>query len=143
MKVEMQWFSGADDLTEAYGVRTAVFCDEQGYTKEMEMDEQDKNSLHIVLRKDGKAVATGRLYECGDGAMRIGRLAVLGPLRGKGVGRTALRAMMEKARSLGARRLELDAQCSAIGFYEKEGFSVCGGEHLDGHILHKLMQKEL
>lgn len=143
MDYQIQWLNGTDDLTEAYRVRTEVFCDEQGYTKDMELDEQDKHSLHILLRKGVKTIATGRIYESAPGTIRFGRLAVLKSMRGKGIGKLVLEAMMHKALSLGAKRLELDSQSYAVGFYEKEGFAVCGKEHLDGHILHKMMQKEL
>lgn len=143
MDYQIQWLNGTDDLTEAYRVRIEVFCDEQGYTKDMEIDEQDKHSCHILLREGTKAIATGRIYESDPGTIRFGRLAVLKSMRGKGIGKIVLDAMIRKAQSLGAKRLELDSQKYAVGFYEKAGFVVCGKEHLDGHILHKMMQKEL
>ena len=51
--------------------------------------------------------------------------------------------MCRLAKELGAETAELDAQCRVIPFYEKQGFAVCGGEHLDGHVPHRLMRRKL
>lgn len=40
-----------------------VFCDEQGYSPEMELDELDRTSRHVLLYRGDEPVATGRLYE--------------------------------------------------------------------------------
>ena len=141
--ISYQWLKGTDDLSEAYAVRLTVFCDEQGYTPEAELDETDKTSWHIIVKNKQKTVATGRLYTEQPGTFRLGRIAVLKSQRGKGLGMRVVELMEEKARALGARYVELDAQCRAIGFYEKAGYTVCGEEHMDGHVPHKMMKKEL
>ena len=51
--------------------------------------------------------------------------------------------MAKVSKELGAETAELDAQCRVIPFYEKQGFAVCGGEHLDGHVPHRLMRRKL
>lgn len=63
--------------------------------------------------------------------------------RGHRAGGELLAAMVEKAAQLGAQWVELDAQCRVIGFYEKQGFTVCGEEHMDGHVPHRMMRKKL
>lgn len=141
--ISYQWLNGTDDLSEAYAVRLAVFCDEQGYSYEAELDETDKTSWHIIVKNDRQTVATGRLYTEQPGTFRLGRIAVLKSQRGKGLGMRVVELMEEKARTLGARCVELDAQCRAIGFYEKAGYTVHGEEHMDGHVPHKMMKKEL
>lgn len=140
---DMQWLGGGDDLREAFAIRLEVFCDEQGYSPEMELDALDRTSRHVLLYRDGAAVATGRLYEKRPGVMGIGRLAVRRAWRGSGIGRELLAAMVDKAAQLGAQWVELDAQCRVIGFYEKQGFAVCGEEHMDGHVPHRMMRRKL
>ena len=73
---DIRWLDGSDDLHEAFAIRLEVFCDEQGYSPEMELDELDRTSRHVLLYRGGKPVATGRLYEKRPGVMGIGRLAV-------------------------------------------------------------------
>lgn len=146
MRFQGQWLQGTDDLSACYDVRVDVFCDEQGYSREMELDGRDGDCLHYVLTDDQehKAVATGRLFWTdGEGTMAVGRIAVRKAWRGYGLGKTIMDAMVAKAQELHAARLVLDSQCYAIGFYEKCGFTVCGEEHMDGHVPHKMMQRIL
>ena len=49
----------------------------------------------------GLALATGRLLEHAPGVARIGRMAVDQTLRGSGVGRAVLDALLEAARERG------------------------------------------
>ncbi len=140
---DIRWLDGGDDLHEAFAIRLEVFCDEQGYSPEMELDELDRTSRHVLLYRGDEPVATGRLYEKRPGVMGIGRLAVRRAWRGTGMGGELLDAMVKKAAQLGAQWAELDAQCRVIGFYEKQGFTVCGEEHMDGHVPHRMMRRKL
>ena len=75
--------------------------------------------------------------------MGIGRLAVDQVWRGHGFGSILVKEMEKRAERMGASTLLLDAQTRAIGFYEKMGYAVCGEEHMDGHVPHKMMKKRL
>lgn len=144
MGENIEWLDGkTDDLEKAFAIRIEVFCDEQGYAPSMELDNQDAFSWHLLYCMNGIPAATGRVYWKDGRTIGLGRIAVRQPWRGKGLGRKVLSAMEEKARALGAQSAELDAQCRAIGFYEKCGYIVCGEEHMDGHVPHKLMRKNL
>ena len=87
MTYREQWLDGGEELAEAFAIRIEVFCDEQGYSPEMELDEQDKTSRHLLLWDGKTAVATGRLYWKDKETIGLGRIAVRKPWRGKGVGR--------------------------------------------------------
>jgi predicted GNAT family N-acyltransferase len=54
-----------------------------------------------------------------------------------------LQHLIERARQRGDREVVLSAQTHAIGFYEKFGFVVEGGEYLDCNIPHRDMRKFL
>ena len=137
------WFDNrAPEMDAAYDIRYTVFCEEQGYTREQEWDDTDKAAHHVLMREDGVPVGTGRLFWQGDDTIILGRIAVLKPARGRGVGARLVQVMIEKAAELGAARVRLDSQCRVIPFYEKQGFTVCGEEHLDGHVLHRAMALE-
>jgi len=88
-------------------------------------------------------VATGRLYRTGQ-AWRIGRIAVVADARGAGYGAALIRFVMAHIRHIAAEpdphQMELDAQLSAISFYERLGFTATGPEFDDGSgILHRKM----
>lgn len=114
---------GAD----ASQVRTEVFVQEQHIPKEMEWDEADDAAVHAVAyNRLGQALATGRLLPSVDGSCKVGRMAVTRVLRGSGLGRAILHALMQFAAARGDRELVLHAQCSARGFYAGRGFAERG-----------------
>ena len=73
----------------------------------------------------------------------LGRLAVRKSYRGCGLGARMVEELGRKAAELGASVSQLDAQTRARGFYEKQGYRVCGEEHMDGHVPHVMMEKKL
>jgi hypothetical protein len=70
-------------------------------------------------------------------------MAVLRDWRGQGVGVALLRELVERARSLGWPDVSLDAQVSAIAFYERAGFSAYGDEFEDAGLQHRAMRLSL
>ena len=109
---------------EAQAIRTTVFIDEQKIPADMEWDAADAECLHAVAyNRFGLPLATGRLLEHVPGTAKIGRMAVLAPMRGSGVGRAVLDALMAAARQRGEREVLLHAQTSAELFYQRAGFT--------------------
>ena len=121
---------------EARQVRDAVFVDEQKVPCDIEWDEHDAVSRHVIARdSDGGAIGTGRLLADGH----IGRMAVLADWRGKGVGRALLERLLEEARLQGHAHLALHAQTQASGFYRRFGFVEEGPEFMEAGIPHRTM----
>lgn len=127
----------ADHLPDLRAVREPVFIVEQAVPAELEWDEQDPLSVHVIARdKDNNPIGTARLTpEHG-----IGRMAVLAPWRGRGVGSALLEALIEHARSKPCPFLELHAQTHAISFYERFGFTAFGPEYDEAGIPHRSMR---
>ncbi len=73
-------------------VRTTVFVHEQNIPETLEWDEWDEPSLHCVAFVAGEPIATGRLLP----DAHIGRMAVLAPWRGGGVGGAVLGKLIER-----------------------------------------------
>jgi YbgC/YbaW family acyl-CoA thioester hydrolase len=129
---------------DAQAIRTAVFVDEQKVPVAMEWDEADATGVHALARNRlGLALATGRLLEHAPGVARIGRMAVARPLRGSGVGRAVLDALLQAARERGCREVVLHAQTSAAGFYRRAGFVARGPEFEEAGIAHIEMTRTL
>lgn len=106
-------------------IRTSVFIEEQGIPMQMEWDEADPDPacVHAVAyNRFGRPLATGRLLEHVPGVAKIGRMAVSQGMRGSGVGRAVLDALMKTAREHGYREAVLHAQTSASAFYSRAGF---------------------
>ena len=128
---------------EAQSIRSAVFVEEQGIPAELEWDAADANAVHAVaFNRLGVPVATGRWLEAGeDGVARIGRMAVLATLRGSGVGRAVLDALVAAARDAGKTELMLHAQASAVGFYRRTGWREVGLRFVEAGIEHQEMRR--
>ena len=122
---------------EAQAIRSSVFIDEQKIPAEMEWDAADAECVHAVAyNRFGMALATGRLLEHVPGTAKIGRMAVLPAMRGSGIGRAVLDALMTTARARGEREVLLHAQTSAAPFYQRAGFQPRGTEFDEAGIAH-------
>lgn len=120
-------------------LRAEVFIREQSVPADMEWDEFDPQSRHVVAMADGVPIGTGRLLPDGH----IGRMAVLREWRGRGAGSALLTSLMDIARTLGMQRVLLNAQVQALPFYLHHGFQAQGEEFLDAGIPHRRMWHDL
>jgi YbgC/YbaW family acyl-CoA thioester hydrolase len=125
---------------DAHALRQTVFVDEQKVPAALEWDAADATAVHALARNRlGLPLATGRLLEPEPGVARIGRMAVRADLRGSGVGRAVLHALLDEARRRGLREAVLHAQLTAAGFYRREGFSPRGAIFEEVGIAHQEM----
>ena len=121
-------------------VRRAVFVDEQRVPEALEWDGVDGDCRHaIALDATGRAIGCARLLPDGH----IGRVAVLAPYRGCGVGDALMQCMLALAVELGHRRVIVNAQTHALAFYERLGFVAIGEEYDDAGIPHRAMERSL
>jgi predicted GNAT family N-acyltransferase len=125
---------------EAAAIRHAVFTQEQGIDAALDADGADATAVHVLTRNRlGQAVGTGRLLRGERGMGRIGRMAVIAPLRGSAVGRQLLDALLQAARARGDREAMLHAQASAVGFYRRLGWQPRGEPFVEAGIEHQEM----
>ena len=80
----------------------------------------------ILMVLDGaEPIGTGALIPIGDRDYELAKMAVTPRARGRGIGRRLCAALVERARALGARRVELVSHRSlepAIALYRSLGF---------------------
>ena len=133
----------ADDWPEVMALRTRVFVEEQGVPPEIERDAADATAVHVLALDDvGRVVATGRLL-LREGVAVVGRMAVDRVARGRGHGAAVLDELHRQAVLRGRRRVELHAQVSARGFYERAGYTAVGEEYEEAGIAHVTMVRRL
>ena len=129
--------SWSDKHSELASVRRAVFIDEQNVPESIEQDGTDSDCRHVLASdKDGKPIGAARIDKEG----KIGRMAVLRELRGRGVGRKMLQAIMDGGKLNGITNFHVSAQIGAVGFYRKMGFEPYGGEFEEAGIKHLNMR---
>ena len=107
-------------------------------TAHFEMEEEDRRVLEdpegeilapggaILLALDeGKPIGTGALIRTGPHEFELAKMAVTGSYRGQGIGRQIAELLIEKARAIGAREVELVSARllpAATPLYRKLGF---------------------
>jgi predicted GNAT family N-acyltransferase len=120
-------------------IREQVFIKEQSVPAELEHDGLDANAWHVIALAQSVPVGTGRLLADGH----IGRMAVLRDWRGIGAGAAMLATLMRIARSLGMKRVVLNAQLHALPFYLHQGFHQVGEDFMEAGIAHRRMERDL
>lgn len=128
---------------DAFSVRIAVFVDEQGISRDIELDEDDATAVHCVAYVDGVPVAAGRLVMADAGYGKIGRMAVLASHRGAGLGALVLVALEGEGAARGLREFRLSAQLPARGFYDRLGYTADGDVYEEAAIPHIAMVKHI
>ena len=76
-------------------IRETVFIKEQGF--ENEFDEIDSVAIHMLVKKDNKAIATARLY-LENNSYHIGRIAVLKEYRTLKIGSKIIKILEEEVK---------------------------------------------
>lgn len=133
---EVTWAEAEAPLS---AIRKTVFMDEQRVPPELEWDGEDEAARHLLASLDGEPVGCARMLKNGH----IGRMAVLRPHRRTGVGGTLLSRLLAMARDAGLQQVILNAQVSAVPFYESHGFTAHGDVFMDAGIPHRCMKKSL
>ena len=129
-----------DDIKSCLALRRIVFIQEQEVSEVEELDGLDDVALHVLATVDGMPMGTARIFIKGDTA-KIGRVCVLSPQRGTGLGAAIMRKALEICKDQkSAKKAVLGSQIHALPFYEKLGFNAFGPIYLDAGIEHRDME---
>ena len=139
MEMKSKFFSelSTNELYEILKIRAEIFVVEQNCVYQ-DMDDKDYDSLHIFFEDGGRGVAYLRAFTKDEDTVQMGRVLTLE--HGKGLGGKLLKEGIEQIRKKqNPKKIYIEAQCYAIGFYEREGFVVCSDEFLEDGIPHVQM----
>lgn len=129
---------------EVRAIRTRVFVEEQACPPELEWDEHETTSRHMVGYVDDEPVAAARwrsVWYDGRSVAKLERFAVLPEYRGRGLGRSLVEQVMEDARLAGFDGYVLHAQKHLEQFYRSLGFETVGDEFEEAGIAHVKMTR--
>ena len=139
----------AAELYEILKSRFHVFVMEQ-HCFYLDMDNTDFFATHVFLCDESHTeiteqgvmpmpvVAYARLYQAqDDNVWHIGRMLTL--VRKQGLGKQLMNIAIRLIKDKKAKRIEIDAQQHAIGFYEKLGFRVVSEPFDEAGIVHVKM----
>jgi len=123
----------AAKLYELLRFRQGIFVVEQG-SPYPDLDGLDQSAWHLLLRVDGTLAGYSRLIAP---PVRIGRVAVAAPLRGRGLGRRLMEEALSFCRErYPAQDIVLAAQLELASFYESFDFAVISEPYDDFGVMH-------
>jgi N-acetylglutamate synthase-like GNAT family acetyltransferase len=105
--------------------------------------EREKDDILMGAFEDDKILGCCLLTKVDSKTVRLRQMAVPNNLQGKGIGRALMIFSENIARDLGYKTLIMHARKTAIGFYEKLGYSKSGNEFEEVTIPHFVMEKSL
>ncbi|HBC26640.1 MAG TPA: N-acetyltransferase [Ruminococcaceae bacterium] len=107
-----------------YYVRTQATVMGDGVPLDHEFDGKDRPDTLYSLVLDGiRPIGTCRLNRVDDATAKIERVCVLEEYRKRGAGRLAVQKAEEYFREHGYQRVVITSKESAVGFYEKLGYT--------------------
>ena len=105
--------------------------------------ELEKDNIHLGCFDDERLEGCCMLVPIDKSTIQLRQMAVISGLQGKGIGKVLMQFAENISRDLGYKKLIMHARKTAIGFYEKLGYTKVGDEFLEVTIPHFAMQKEL
>ena len=124
----------AAELYEILRTRSEIFVVEQNCVYQ-DPDGRDYDSLHVFFEENGRVPACLRSFMKDSETAQMGRVVTL--VHGQGLGEKLLRAGIgEIIAKQAPKRIFIEAQCQAVGFYEKAGFRVCSEPFMEDGIPH-------
>jgi len=125
-----------DEIAACLALRWEVFVVEQDVPPDEEQDGEDDRCVHFLATLEEISVGAARMQRVGD-YMKIQRVCVPKAYRGRDIGGTLMRFMMQTiTRTTDVTEIRLGAQTHALAFYQKLGFRAVGEAYLDAGIEH-------
>ena len=129
------------ELYEILKARSEIFIMEQNILYQ-DMDDVDYESLHCFFVEDNKVVAYLRAFYNEDNVVKLGRVLTL--KHGNGIGKDLLeQSLIAIKEKMKCKKICMDAQKYAVGFYEKFGFKVTSEDFLEEGVVHNAMELKI
>ena len=128
------------EISQVFALRKAVFVEEQGVPAELEYS-GDESAHHYLATLNDTPCGAARWRKTANG-IKLERFAVLPQFRNKGVGAALLKTVLADLPA-GSSPVYLNAQLTAVRFYERHGFQCEGDVFEEAGISHRKMQKNI
>ena len=136
MKIDIKIIETDDDYQSCLFIRKQVFIIGQNIPVEIELDDDKIDATYFLANLSGNPVGTAR-YRKTDYGIKLERFAVLENARNFGVGKALVRFIINYLKN--EKMIYLNAQKSAISFYQKLGFDSIGSMFDEVGIAHQKM----
>ncbi|MDQ7049728.1 MAG: GNAT family N-acetyltransferase [Enterobacterales bacterium] len=131
------WQESLDDIL---NVRHKVFMLEQHFDDQVLCDLKDGDSTHIIATNEfDQVIACGRITDKGS----IGRIAVLLPYRGLGIGSQILNRLVDIAKQQELTKVSINADLENQQFYQNHQFCSAGPVFMRQGVPHQKLALKL
>jgi N-acetylglutamate synthase-like GNAT family acetyltransferase len=105
--------------------------------------EKEREDILMGAFEDDRLLGCCLMTRMDGTTIRLRQMAVPNNMQGKGIGRALMIFAENVARDLGYKKLCMHARKTAVGFYQKLGYAISGGEFTEVTIPHFIMEKSL
>ena len=134
---------GTKEYNQMIDLRMLILRTPLGLSFTKEDLEKEKEYILLGCFDDDEMEGCCMLTETEKGIIQLRQMAVLGGLQGKGLGKALMVFAENVARDAGYNKITMHARKSAVGFYEKLGYTICSDEFEEVTVPHYEMEKML
>lgn len=141
--IEIRKAENQEDRDRCLSIRRRTFISEMNIPESIEIDEYDEpesSADHFLILENDEPVSTFRSKLFDAESRKLQRICTYKEYRGMGYGRASMEYAISYYRESGYKRLVLDAQEKAVGFYLKCGFKVISEMFYEADIPHYRME---
>ncbi len=137
--------STEEELKEYFKIRNDIFVKEQNIFSESDIDEYDKDAIHIaaVENSSGKMVGGVRCYNKEGNTWVGGRLSAAPGYRNGKVGYNLVRFAVQSVKTRGCTKFLAYVQPQNVKFFERLDWKSIGKMFIYHAKLHQLMEADL
>jgi len=114
-----------DEIRQVFEIRDKVFGEEQGISRELDYDGNDKLAEQVIAYGESTPIGCARIRII-DGKGKLERIAVLKEFRGNGFGGKIVNYLVKYCKRKKLTEIYFDAQAYLENFYKEFGFEVTG-----------------
>lgn len=134
---------GTKEYRQMVALRDEILRRPLGLSFSAEDLEKEKADILIAAFDEDEILGCCILTEIEPSTLRLRQMAVKNKLQGKGIGQAVLSFAETLARAKGYKKMLMHARDSAQGFYERNGYSIVGGQFIEVSVAHHTMEKRL
>jgi N-acetylglutamate synthase-like GNAT family acetyltransferase len=134
---------GTKEYLQMVHLRNEILRKPLGLSFDKEELEQEKVDILMGAFEDDRLLGCCLMSRMDAATIRLRQMAVPNNMQGKGIGRALMIFAENIARDLGYKKLCMHARTTAVGFYQKLGYTITGEEFTEVTIPHYVMEKSL
>jgi N-acetylglutamate synthase-like GNAT family acetyltransferase len=134
---------GSSEYRKMVELRNQILRQPLGLSFTEEELEQEKNEILIAAFDEDEIIGCCILTKFNEITLRLRQMAVLDSVQGTGIGASIVSFAENIARDKGFKYMVMHARDTALGFYEKFGYSSKGDVFIEVNLPHHVMEKEL